>query len=876
MILEALVNQIAQRFQHEKRAQVCLWFDPEQEFLRLLPAVERHLEAQIPAPFRLLAYDPEQLRGQIWLKYQVHQTLAELPEAERRACRFLVYLPLSEDRLDGPDERGEHHLELLTEYRHAGVIWRLGGKRPTLFRFLRAADVPLPADPKAQRQLYEGGVDSLLAKYAARFAEHSASHWQVPLTPELARTAVLGDLDQRLIDIAAAPELVWQEIKDQGLLPELTAAVRARYGFPDRAGVVGHWVADRDRPEQWPARAWIEALAGTLALTETYLAYGSPADFPFSDRLPPPTLRNHHSALLQRWLRDAEGRAAWDRLIAQAEKDLDLSSWAADREGQAFAFPHLVRLRWQRTLDALEAAADKASSTGAFFTEHRHAIRREAEFSRASDSPVGAWSLLLRLADLLDACKAGQMEVGQQGQSTGVRDMVALYVANAGRIEQAHMAVRREADELGLPVVGAIADRHYADYALALNGRFFEGFAQQSTAQIDGLPDAGEQLAQQLWHAKGRRAVIIIDALRYDCALALGNALPGLNVQVEPMRAELPTVTAMGMTALLPLGNAKLSLSTAGGQVRPQVDGQDCSARSQRLALLKAFGADCRDIDDVEGLAKAEGLGELLVVFGHDEIDDIGHGQGNTLIRHLHLEVQRLARLVRKLHRFGYPNVHVVTDHGFVLLDENRLPEQVPCDKDWCHVLKERYAVVPAHADLPLTSFPTRWDAEVRIAVPPGLSFFKLEKSFSHGGAALQELVIPHLRSKAAAPQEKRIGVEVVLPTFELMRTAVKVILRPTLDTGGQSGQMSLFTPKGRTLELDVWRLSAAGVSVLATPAPKQVQLDAAQVEQPVNLFFHSAQSFAKGELLELDIRDLDTGEQFPPGGIKLTVGRDM
>lgn len=876
MILEALTNQIAQRLQHEKRAQVCLWFDPERDFLRLLPALERHLEAQVPASFRLLAYNPDQFRGQIWLKHQVHQTLSGLPEAERRTCRFLIYLPLSEDRLDGPDERGEHHLELLTEYRHAGVVWRLSGKRPTLFRFLRAADVPLPSDPKAQRQLYEGGFDSLLAKYAARFAGHSAAHWQVPLTPELARAQVLGDLDQRLIDIAAGPELAWRELKDQGLLPELAEAVCARYGFPDQAGVPGQWAADRDRPEQWPARDWIDALVGTLALTETFLGYGSPADFPFADRLPPPTLRNHHTALLQRWLRDAEGRGAWDRIVATVEQDLDLSSWAADRDGQAFAFPHLVRLRWQRTLKALEAAAAKASSTEAFFATHRDAIKREAEFSRASDAPVGAWSLLLRLANLLEACKAGQAQVCQHGQDPSVRDMVELYVANAGRIEQAHMAVRREADELGLPVINAIADRHYADYALALNGCFFERFARQATARIDGLPDAGEKLASSLWGAKGRRAVIIVDALRYDCALALGDALPGLEVSIQPMCAELPTVTAMGMTALLPLGSAKLSLSTSGNTLRPLVDGQDCAARAKRLALLAAFGADCRDIDDVEALSDVNDLGELLVLFGHDEIDDIGHGQGSTLIRHLHLEVQRLARLVRQLHRFGYPDVHVVTDHGFVLLDENRLPEQVPCDKDWCHVLKERYAVVPAHADLPLTSFRTRWDAEVRIAVPPGLSFFKLEKSFSHGGAALQELVIPHLRSKAAAPQEKRIGVEVVLPTYELMRTAVKVILRPTLETGGQSGQMSLFTPKGRTLELDVRRSGTAGASVLATPAPKQVQLDAAKAEQPVNLFFHSAQSFAKGELLELDIRDLDTGEQFPPGGIKLTVGRDM
>ena len=35
MILDALVNQFARRFQHEKRAWVCLWFDERREFARL-------------------------------------------------------------------------------------------------------------------------------------------------------------------------------------------------------------------------------------------------------------------------------------------------------------------------------------------------------------------------------------------------------------------------------------------------------------------------------------------------------------------------------------------------------------------------------------------------------------------------------------------------------------------------------------------------------------------------------------------------------------------------------------------------------------------------------------------------------------------------
>ena len=124
---------------------------------------------------------------------------------------------------------------------------------------------------------------------------------------------------------------------------------------------------------------------------------------------------------------------------------------------------------------------------------------------------------------------------------------------------------------------------------------------------------------------------------------------------------------------------------------------------------------------------------------------------------------------------------------------------------------------------------------------------------------------------------EKRVGVEVVLPTFELTRAAVKVLLRPRSAATAANGQIPLFTETGRTLGLDVLQTDTAGkrTSILAT-GPKKVRLESLYSEQAVTLFFHTAASFQKGELLDLDIRDVETIEQFPPGGIKLTVGRDM
>ena len=861
MLLPALVDQFRQRFQHEKRAQVCLWFDEKAEFLRLLPALRDHLQAMQAPTIRILEYDAERRHGQIWIRHQIHRTLEALPAEERRRQRFVVWLPLAEDRLEhgGPD--GEPALDLLGEYRIAGVTWRVGGRRPTLFRFLKQAGVELPAAPGDQRRLYEGGRDSLLAKYVAKFADRPAPFWRNPLSPELAQSRLIGDVDQAILDLAVSPETTWQDLDEKGLVPEFVALVRERYAFE----------GPRDRPA-----AWVAALVAVLALTETFLGYGERADFPLAERLPPAVVRPNHRQLLQRWLRDSESRTAWDRWIQDVEATVDLTTWAQDKPGFCFGFAHLVRMRWRQVAEAFVAASPKSSTTAAFFAEHGELIAREAEYSKASPSPSGSWVLLHQLQKFVAACEHATQRAEQ---ADTVAALVRVFVDQAATVDATHIDVRRHAELQNQPAVTAVADGAYATYTNTLNSRFFERYVGSGNSDIPKLPYVTEHLEARLWSTQGRRAVLIVDALRYDCAHLVRQALPNLDVQLEPLRAALPTVTPVGMTALLPLSATEVSFDVKGNGLHPRLDGKDAAARSVRIAFLQAFGADCREIGDLEARASPpDELGDLLVVFGHEEVDHLGHGSADTLVRHVHLEIERIARLVRKLHGWGYPEVHVVTDHGFILLDEDRLPDEVPCDRDWCRIRKARFALVPAEADLPLASLPFDWDPTLRVALPPGLAFFQAEQSFSHGGAALQELVIPHLVSRSQVAAGKRIGVEVVLPKFELLRAAVKVTLRPVLPDSGTGGQIALFPATGRTLRLDVLRTDEKGtrVSVLAVGRPKEVRVDADAGEQNATLFFDSAQSFSAGELLDLDIRDIETTEQFPPGGVKLSVGRDL
>jgi len=851
MILAALVEELARRFQFEKRARVCLWFDEKGEFDAILPKLNDYLSGHQPAPFTLLRYEPKAFHGQIWLKDQVHRSPADQ--------RLVMYLPLSEDRMDSPDAEGEHHLELLEEYRISGVTWRLNGKLPTLFSFLRQAGVELPENPAEQRRLYEGGRDSLIAKYAAKFADRPASFWNAPLTADRAQEQLIGDLEKTILDLESAPETEWKALKTKELVSEFTSMVRDRYGY--------------ESPGADPV-TWIQNLVEMLALTETYLGYGERADFPFVDRLPVLPVREHHRQLLDRWLKDAECRPVWERWIRQVEPRLDLSAWAADKQGLSFSLPHLVELRWRRMLTEFEKASERESSTREFLSEYGPTLRREVEFGRASPTPVGAWSLLSQLDVYISRCFEAVKAVERAATAT---ELANLYVAEAERIDGQHIKLRSGGMSHGLPAISKVADRAYAGYTNPLNEKFFGLYAAQGSCELAGFEFVTSHLHREVWSHSGRRAVVIVDALRLDSALAIQNALKGQEVEIHTVRAMLPTVTPIGMTAMLPLEGVDVTFEARAGSLHPRINGKDMAARSNRLALLREFGADCREIEDVENTpsASASAFGPLLVVFGHEEVDHIGHGSAEALIRHVDREVERLALLIRRLHGWGYAEVHVVTDHGFILLDEEKLPPEVFCDKDWCYVLKERFALVATHADLPLVTFPFSWDASMRVALPPGLAFFMAEKSFSHGGGALQEILIPHLVSRIAT-QKKRIAIEVLVPPGELVRSSVKVVLRPKLQAG--AGQMNLFVELGRTLQLDILRATSSGErkSVLATGRPKDARIEGNSGDVTVNLFFHTAESFRRGDVLELDVRDTDTFEQLPPGGIKLTVGRDM
>jgi len=864
MIYAELINEFRSLFARLPDRRIVLWFDDKREFERLLPGFGAYLRGLAVPPFILLRYNETADHGQLWIKHEIHWATRGSSRAERDALRYVVYLPFSPERLDGPEEEGGWSADLLLEYRALGATWLVEGKKPTLFGFLRKIAVKLPTDPKEQRQLWDGGRDSLLAKFTARFADRDARFWEQRLTPGWARQQVVGDVEQTILDLAAEPADKLAALVREGLVSDFVQQVREAFGFARPVQLPESGVGSPDVVVE----EWLKDFVLRLALVETYTGYGEPADYPYLELLPESPFRRRCIEFLKRWMKDSAGAGHYLRLIRRVERDYNLAAWAHVHSGASFAFPHLARLRFQTIYDRFKAASGQKSEYVAYLRDVAKELANLADLSRASPEPVRGFDLLNRLAQLVPACE----ETSARARAcTNAESVLRIYAESAGTVDREHWRLVADCTkEEDLEDILAVANRAYGEYLEALNASFFAGLRDRTEWRLSDVRPVSE-VAADIWTARGLRAVIVVDALRFDCAIEIRDKLRLPETSLVPALACIPTRTWVGMTAILPLRPEQVRYEAGPGEGRLRLTSTNANFgdRQARLQFLRdRVGAVCLEIEEVENAARPpKPLPDVLCVFGHETIDSLGHDKASDLIRHLDTEVERLVLIIGKLHRWGYPEVHVLTDHGFVTTSAECEPTVVAIPADRTIVAKSRYALVEEGALIDAKTFPFPFDPRLRVAVPAGMAFFKPEKTFSHGGIALQEVVIPHLASRRETIAA-RVAVQVVPAAYEIKTYSVKVTLEPMLPEAPD-----LFArPAGRIVEVDLLRREQ---TVLAHTLKKEIKPEPGQ-KVTVVLMLNDRLAFTEGEMLDLIVRDVETRELVSPAGLRLTVSRSL
>jgi hypothetical protein len=265
-------------------------------------------------------------------------------------------------------------------------------------------------------------------------------------------------------------------------------------------------------------------------------------------------------------------------------------------------------------------------------------------------------------------------------------------------------------------------------------------------------------------------AYFLVDAMRFEMGAELGERLrQAAELAVRAAVAALPTITPVGMAALLPGASASYTVVAQGGKLGSRIDGTflpDLGARKKHFAA-RAPGLVDLALDDLldssaSKLAKKV-QGAALVVVRSQEIDSAGEGGFKFLARQMMDNIiDNVARAVRKLAAAGIEYFVISADHGHLFSKEKDdsmkidAPggEQVELHRR-CWV--GRGGTTPAGC-VRVTGAALGYDTDLDFVFPVGAGVFKAGGglAFHHGGTSLQELLVPVVTVRMKAPDSAR------------------------------------------------------------------------------------------------------------------------
>ena len=289
--------------------------------------------------------------------------------------------------------------------------------------------------------------------------------------------------------------------------------------------------------------------------------------------------------------------------------------------------------------------------------------------------------------------------------------------------------------------------------------------------------------------------VIISDAMRYEIGEELARRIrqeDRYTADIEPLLSMLPSYTQLGMAALLPRAPGQALEITANDTGTVLLGGQSTQGLANRNKILEEAlpgRATACKADDLLTM-KGEGCralvrdNDVLYVY-HNGIDSVGDKRESEerVFEAAEDSLNDLTRLIKKLNSANLYNFVVTADHGFIY--QNRaIDESDFCgtDSEGQHILfrDRRFVIGKGLADLPslhkfsssqlgLASFPNA----VEVHIPKSINRLRLKGSgsrFVHGGASLQEVVVPVVRiNKKRQSDTSMVDVEILRGTNSII-----------------------------------------------------------------------------------------------------------
>lgn len=719
-----------------------IWCDPNNEWLELL---------------RLLSTDIE---FKLWADPGEHELILRNRFYKAKSVMHIIWLPLKKK-----DITWFKVFEL-----QAVNIWE-----KSLLEALREFGVDISRD-------FEKELVPLLPVHALEWINEPKSTWK-ELTPGTSKRNLVDD--ERILTALAGEPGEFERLKNEDRFGIFKRRVEEDFGLTD--------------PTELDEQNW--RVAATARLLATEASARNPKNPPGEGDSIIPKGRQQDNAmkLLELWQNHVRFIPSFEKLVQDADKTLGLSYWAKtqDTSCRSFGSRDVEETLFNQAVNHLDGIEEVDLLAGEFEYKQQTFLERSDGFwEKMAEKKIG-WRFLAKLSDA-----AGLIveNTGIEKNWKTVEDAVSWHCHKGWMLDLAGEELFLELPDLpqSLNRIRARLRRSYLRKVDQI-GRTFSDLLSKNNKAVFSMPSAGEILIDELKQIKTPAALLFLDA----CSLQFGHRLAERINQGEPEhRADVltavspvPSITPLGMAFALPIEREKLNVTYTpkdkGFCVSAQgFDGNLVYAEERRKWLSKYFKVkeflSIADVLDSDKLKPGSSPLKLIVIVGA-EFDSEGH-EGKLKLTGAEENLDRYAKAVHRLRKAGYNRIFTVTDHGFFHWqpESDEVEEEKPEGEVY---YRSRRAIVGRnlrHSSALRLSIP-RSDLEVMI--PRSINAFKTYGGlgYFHGGATLQEIIIPVIKINWP---EKSTKTPVVLKPVEYISSEMP---RVEVEAGVPKGQQTLF-----------------------------------------------------------------------------------
>lgn len=334
-------------------------------------------------------------------------------------------------------------------------------------------------------------------------------------------------------------------------------------------------------------------------------------------------------------------------------------------------------------------------------------------------------------------------------------------------LDSAHRALERqwqtlEADDTpGDDQLAKLVTELRSDYTTAaghMTECFIDGLVQAKW-RLEGFLQQRQIFARVVKPllAEGKVAYIWADALRFEMANELATELGDTDMTLVGALGTLPSITPVGMAALLP-GAERLVLADLDGKMKPTIDDRVLATREDRIRYLSekaGVPTVALKVDDIlpkpkKKVRDAVASAQLILVTMED-IDALCEAGETGLARKImDTLLHDLRRAIHQLAQMGCTAIVLTADHGHLFGEE--LGEEMKIDPPGGQQLELHRRVWIGHGGAESPAYVRVNTKELGLgegldlAVPAGVGGFKVgggSREYFHGGASPEELIIP-------------------------------------------------------------------------------------------------------------------------------------